>query len=238
LRHSNGTTPEPYTDSKGYFNGVNRRYQACVRGRFKKAIPFTEVVTGFRFERRCGKLPAKWILRGGLKVVSFFAPQLDAKLEGEHPHSLTPLGSTPQSISVDCYGDDESHMNMLDEKREEPVESHRTLLGESYSAPTSLQRAKLRKKAFDKLYVQQNKSLLTDPSKVYTFEFLQHLFNFQDFSIELGSMLGSVELEEILDGQPLQIMAAHGDTAVWSFDVWHECLWERAQFHHDQRAHE
>lgn len=232
LRHSNGTTRDPYDDRKGYFMGVNRRYQACVRGRFKKSLPLTEMVTGFRLNRKCGKLPAKWVLRGGLKVVSFFAPQLDAKLEGENPHSLTPLGSTPQAISVDYHAMD-ADLNLLEGKCEEPIEAHRTLLGESFAAPTSLQRAKMRKKAFDKLFVQQNKSFQTDPSKVYTFEFLQHLFNFEDFSIELGSMLGSVQLEEVLDGQPLQIMAAHKEQPLWSFDVWHECLWERAKLHDD-----
>jgi hypothetical protein len=233
MRFSEGTTSEPYDDGKGYFKGMNRRYQACVRGRFKKAIPFTETVTGFRFDRRCGKLPAKWVLRGGLKVLSFFAPQLDAKLEGERPHSLTPLGSTPQCIAVD---DSDEGANQLEGAHEEPVEAHRTLFGESFAAPTSLQRAKMRKKVFDKLFVQQAQHPMTDPSKVYTFEFLQHLFNFQDFSIELGSMLGSVQLKDVLDGQPLQIMAAHGEQPLWSFDIWHQCLWEEAMRHHEARC--
>lgn len=229
MRFSEGTTPDPYNDDKGYFKGMNRRYQACVRGRFKKAMPFTEMVTGFRFDRRCGKLPAKWILRGGLKVLSFFAPQLDAKLEGDRPHSLTPLGSTPQCIAVD---NNDEGLYSLEGVHEEPVEADRTLFGESYAAPTSLLRAKMRKKVFDKLFVQRSQNPMTDPSKVYTFEFLQHLFNFQDFSIELGSMLGSVHLKDVLDGQPLQIMAAHGEQSLWSFDIWHECLWEEAVKHH------
>jgi hypothetical protein len=45
-------------------------------------------------------------------------------------------------------------------------------------------------------------------------------------------MLGSVRLEEVLDGQPLQVMAAHGDQPLWSFDIWHESLWEKAKQHH------
>jgi hypothetical protein len=227
LRYAEGTTPEPYDDSKGYFKGVNRRYQALVRGRFKKSIPFTEMVTGFRCERKFGKLPAKWVLRSGLKVVSFFAPQLDAKLEGERPHSLTPLGSTPQSITID----DPESVKPLEDPTGEPVEGHRTLMGLQSDAPTSLQRAKFRKKAFDKLFVQKSQEPMADVSKIYTFEFLQHLVNFQDFSIELGNMLGSVELGEVLDGQPLQIMAAYGDQLLWSFDLWHESLWEQAKAH-------
>jgi hypothetical protein len=226
LRFSEGSTREPYDDSKGYFRGVNRRYHAIVRGRFKKEIPLTELVTGFRLKRSCGKLPPKLILRGGLKVISFFAPQLQAKFEGDQPYSLTPLGSTPQVIRVDTEETD-----LLESDREEPTAANITLLGESSLATSSLQRARTRKKAFDRLYVQKSKEPKADPSKIYSFEFLQHLLNFQEFSIELGSMLGSVELEDILEGQPLQVMASHGDVPLWSFDIWHECLWEKAQKH-------
>ncbi|KAL3921511.1 MAG: hypothetical protein SGILL_002709 [Bacillariaceae sp.] len=230
LRFIEGTTPEPYDDSKGYFKGVNRRYQTVVRGRFKKAMPFTHMVNGFRNDRRFGKLPAKWILRGGMKVISFFAPQLDAKLDGAHPYSLTPLGSTAQSMAVD---DPDTIPTSVEDGLSEPTEDHRCLIGQASDAPTSLQRAKLRKKVFDKHFVNKSKDIMSDPSKVYTMEFLQHLFNFETFSIELGNMLGSVELEEILDGQPLQIMAAFEDQPLWSFDVWHECLWNQATANED-----
>jgi len=266
LRYAEGTTPQPYDDNRGYFKGMNRRYQACVRGRFKTVMPFTELTTGFKLGRKFGKLPSKWVLKGALKVVSFFAPQLDIDLEGAtQPYSVTPLGSTPQCINVDdedeCYGhwiharketngcstssdedqlpkpcsdaieDSNAHMNPLDGVRVESSEARRSILGISGEDTTSLQRAKIRKKAFEKLYTQKSQHPKTDPSKIYTFEFLQHMFNFQDFSIELGNMLGSVKLEEMLDGQPLPIMASHGDKYLWSFDVWNECLWEQAKKH-------
>ena len=226
LRYSQGTTPEPYNDKMGYFRGMNRRYQAVVRGRFKKHIPLTELKTGFQLDRPCGRLPGKLILRGGLKVVKFFAPQLDAKLEGNRPHCLTPLGSTPQSISLDA-----KERDLIDGIREEPKEANQTLLGTTSTATASIQRARNRKKEFDKLFVNDAKDPKTDPTKIYTFEFLQHLFDFQDFSIELGSMLGKVDLEDILAGQPLQIMAAHGKHPIFSFDIWHKCLWEKAKKH-------
>lgn len=238
LRFAEGTTPEPYDDGVGYFQNMNRRYQACIRGRFKETIPFTELVTGLRFERKFGRLPSKWILKGALKVISFFAPQMDTKIDVDRPASLSPLGSTPQCIIIDedCNSNKngattDSSMNALDDIRIEPSEAHRSILGESFKGETSLLRAKMRKKIFDKLYVQKSLTPKTDPSKIYTFEFLQHLFNFQDFSIDLGNMLGSVYLEEMLNGQPLQIMAAHGDQSLWCFDVWHECLWEQARIH-------
>jgi len=263
LRHTNGTTPEPYDDGKGYFKGMNRRYQVCIRGRFKYELPFTELTTGFRLDRKFGKLPSKWVLKGALKVVSFFAPQLDLKMDGvEQPYSKTPLGSTPQCINVDDKEDEDDsktgghsiissssdedktsytntieesnvRMNPLDGVRVESSEAHRSLLGigADSGGTTSLQRARMRKKAFDKLYAQKSPDPKTDPSKIYTFEFLQHLVNFQDFTVELGSMLGSIKLEETLDGQPLPIMAYYGDKIIWSFDIWHECLWKQAQIY-------
>lgn len=120
---------------------------------------------------------------------------------------------------------------------EEPTDSASTLMGNSSTATSSLQRARHRKKLFDKLYVDQgapSSKLMTDPTKVYTFEFLQHLLSFDDFSIELGSILGSIPLQNILNGQPLQIMASHKhpvpnepnavQNRLWCFDIWHEML--------------
>ena len=271
LRYSEGTTPEPYDDTKGYFKGMNRRYQVCIRGRFKKEIPFTELTTGYKLDRKFGKLPSKWVVKGALKVVSFFAPQLEIKVEGvERPYSVTPLGSTPQCINVDdkeeeyqqrefnicdsssgsnsssssssdegkspdvnTIEDGNIRMNQLDGIRVESSEARRSILGIGLNSEgtTSLQRAKIRKKAFDKLYVKKARDPKTDPSKIYTFEFLQHMLNFQDFTVELGSMLGSLKLEDMLDGQPLPIMACYGEQTLWSFDVWNECLWKQAQKH-------
>ena len=289
IRHCEGTTPEPYDDTKGYFCGMNRRYQAVIRGSFRTALPLTECVTGFRMDRPCGKLPPKWIVKSALKVVSFFAPQLQARLDGRHPICLTPLGSTPQSVIVTdraTTNDDDNNNNncgadkyavagdstaidlcldMESPTLQEPISAHQTLLGEacpsssnasasSTSSASSMQRARFRKKAFDKLYTAHSPTPLADPHKVYTFEFLQHLVNFHDFSIELGSVMGNLSLKDMLDGQPLQIMAqwdhgrnTRGTTAaessssssavskddlsssmnlmpLWSFDIWHQEL--------------
>lgn len=222
LRYSNGTTQTPYRDDRGYFTGMNRRYQTVIRGRFKEAIPWTQCRTGFILDRPCGKLPAKWIMKGAVKVLSFFAPHLRVDLDCAKPMSITPLGSTPQVLRVQ----DPDEAYDLEEMQEEPAKKEQTLMGMATQAPSSLQRARARKKAFDKLYAHSSTDLKTDPSKVYTFEFLQHLFNFKEFSVELGSMLGSVPLAPMLDGQALPIMATHSDSdrRLWSFDVWHESL--------------
>ncbi len=60
---------------------------------------------------------------------------------------------------------------------QEPVEAQQTVLGEASGSSSALQRAKSRKKAFDKLFTQKSKTPLADTNKVYTFEFLQHLLS-------------------------------------------------------------
>lgn len=229
IRHAEGSTEKPYNDETGYFAGVNRRYQVVIRGRPLRALPLTELTTGFQLSRPCGKLPPKWILRGALKLVSFFAPQMQADFDGPKPMSVSPLGSTPQVLRVN--GD-----TNIEPGQEEPMTSQESLLGIASDDPSTLTRARCRKKAFDKLYTQQNKEPCLLPSNVYTFEFLQHLLNFSDFSIELGSMFGSISLVEMLDGQPLQVMAQHGDEKLWGFDVFHESLHSDAVKHDSSLA--
>jgi hypothetical protein len=191
-----------------------------------------------RLERPPGKLPPKWIVNGTLNVVRFFAPLLQTSIHGPRPYCLTPLGSTPQALIV---SDDVGHLDCsIEASQEEPKDNASTLLGHASSASSSLQRARYRKKHFDKMYSDNTTpGLMTDPQKVYTFEFLQHLLSFDDFSIELGSLVGSVPLPNILNGQPLQIMASHKhpipnaassddmtlpQNRLWSFDIWHEQL--------------
>jgi Protein of unknown function (DUF1769) len=48
VRGAQGTSKEPYDDTKGYFSDVNRKYQAVIQGRFKNSIPWTECLSGIR----------------------------------------------------------------------------------------------------------------------------------------------------------------------------------------------
>lgn len=143
--------------------------------------------------------------------------------------SLSPLGSAPQLLKVN------GNLQM-ECKQEEPIKIEETLMGVASHAPTTLARAKFRKKAFDKLYVEKSHNTPTlKPENTYTFEFLQHLLNFTDFTVELGSMLGSIPLKSVLDGQALPIMACTPDKKLWSFDVLHEDLMEDTVRHDRMR---
>lgn len=145
---------------------------------------------------------------------------------------MSPLGSTPQTIIVE---DNDGSSNVdIARSHSEPTDPPRTLLNKGSTSTSSVQRARHRKKNFDKLFSEKNKDFVTDPSKVYTFEFLQHLINFDDLSIDLGSMFGSISLSDVLNGQPIQIRACHDDRKLWAFDVWHELLYTDAE-RHDER---
>lgn len=183
----------------------------------------------FRLDRPCGKLPSKWIVKSATNFIRFFAPQLDVQIDGPHPYSLTPLGSTPQSLIVQSDSDDD--IIDISQSHSEPTEESHTLLNKASSSVSALQRARHRKKAFDKLFIDKDKEFVTDTRKVYTFEFLQHLINFDDFSVDLGSMFGSIFLADVLDGQPIQIRASHNDNTLWSFDIWHKSLYASSLLH-------
>lgn len=247
LRHVAGgaTTSAPehleYDDSKGYFAGLNRRYQVVIRGKFKKEIPVTGMVSGCVMDRPFGKLPPKWIMKGAVKVLSFFAPQLEVQMDCPRPKTMAPLGSTPQALVVQEIGP-QDELPLLDSAVEEPRQAKDSLVREVFQGNSSLQRARGRKKAFDKLYAAKSKTPLTQVSSggketYYTFEFLQHLVNFQDFSVELGSMLGSLPIAPIFAGHPLPIMAMikEGEQKIWSFDVWHESLVEGAKKYDEEK---
>ena len=105
-------------------------------------------------------------------------------------------------------------------------------------------RIKRRKRAFNKLYASRSKTPKFDPDSEYTFEFFQHLISFDDFSLNFMNPIGKHRLNGMLNGQPLKFMAAHqiqercegGETGgeqmrwLWSFDLWHESLYEDSKY--------
>mmetsp|Transcript_11183 Transcript_11183/g.14112 ORF Transcript_11183/g.14112 Transcript_11183/m.14112 type:complete len:219 (+) Transcript_11183:1-657(+) len=212
----------------------------------------TECVTGQIFNKPV-RTPSPYITNGAVKLVKFFAPRLQVNINCLTPMAISPLGSTPQSIQVDecsqsvVEGREKFRaINTIITDQNEPSASSRQLIHHANkSLKSSMARAKGRKKAFDKLCSINDKTKTFEAGKVYTFEFLQHLVNFDTFEINLGSILGTIKLSQMMNGQPLNIMAAHqyhledsagnscntatviGDymfEKLWCFDLWHESL--------------
>lgn len=241
--------------NESYFDGKKRRFQAIVKGKFKMPLSLSKCVTGQIFDRPAGKLPAKWIVSTFVKFVSAIAPQLEATIDGTTPKFLTPLCATAhtilckpdQSTTIPIYdGDDEKLKNYNIYQGSRDIETNIT--EPSANDPNSLlqtlpskqtdngmsgtvARQKTRKKVMN--YVAASKA--DDPKfeldKEYTFEFYQHLLLFgENFAVDMGAVVGKVQLAPCTDGQPLKFMAAvkTNDGALdylWCFDIWHESLY-------------
>ena len=241
IRKASGTTPGPYNDSIGYFSGLNRHYQSVIQGRFKRdGIPMIRCVAGQSFTGPLN-LPPAYIVKGGIRIMNFFAPRLQAKIEGHSPFITSPLGSTPQTIKVDNFNNTTNAnfraCSSISEEQEEPDNESRLIVPIKIgNGTTSISRTKARKKAFDRLCADGDDTLTFDTNRVYSFEFLQHLVDFQTFDLSLGNMFGKMDLSQALNGQPIKIMAAYQHPSqgsadrkeldlfdnLWSFDLWNE----------------
>eukprot|EP00804_Cyclotella_cryptica_P001352 CCRYP_014126-RB/>CCRYP_014126-RB protein AED:0.43 eAED:0.54 QI:0/0/0/1/1/1/2/0/699 len=199
-------------------------------------------------------LPPKWVLRASVKIAGLFSPRIDADLECSHPRILGPLCSMAQSLHVARGRDspvmDLPHVEPHFQSKESLVHDLRKnhsgggVAGGGGGSHSSVQ---IRKKAFDSVYdarmatlsLPQSSSPCFDPNAVYTFEFLQHLIDYNDFSLDFGSIVGKMKLGGALKGQPCRFVAGvvprKGDIGerdltlgdldcLWSFDLWHETL--------------
>lgn len=232
-------TPKTNELETGYFKGLNRHYQCVVRGRFKRqGIPMIHTYSGQLFQKPL-KLPAQFIVQGGMKIMSFFAPMIQANLGSKRPYVLTPLGSSPQTIHVEDLVLSNRHQYRSDstitEKVQEPVDNANKLIPVKCGAEScSTFHTKARKKAFDKLCIANDTSLTFQIDKIYTFEFLQHLIDFSKFEVSLGNIIGNHKLGKMINGQPMNVMSAYQyrdettnqikQESLWSFDLWHESI--------------
>lgn len=207
-------------------------------------------------KRKEESLPPKWVLRASVKIAGLFSPRMDADLECARPRILSPLCSMAQSLHVD-HGDGERPA--LEAPHVEPNHSSNESLvrelggGRRTIDNGSSSSVQIRKKAFDAVYdrrisqpLSSNASPCFDTDATYTFEFLQHLIDYNDFSLDFGSIVGKMKLGGALRGQPCRFVAGvttprsgcgrranQGQSSsltlrdldcLWSFDLWHESL--------------
>jgi Protein of unknown function (DUF1769) len=209
----------------------------------------SECVTGQVFDRRAGKLPARWVVTNFIKLVTILAPQLEARVDGNAPCFLTPLVATAQTVLARERRGDDMPVDM-EEAVEEPSTSdseslmHESLIGAlSYSVQSDssvVGRMKARKKVYNGISAKKVDTPWFSTGKEYTFEFYQHMLDFgEELAIDMGRPIGKVSLVQALDGQPIKVMAAqrNPDTNkldfLWSFDIWHESLFSLAEFAND-----
>ena len=197
-------------------------------------------------------LPSKWALRAAVQVAGVFSPRMDADLECKHPRILSPLCSSAQTIIVSrnntSGGGNSTRIEEL--LKEPPVSSDASLVKDisKFSTTnhnkhaTTINHTQQRKSLFDDMYdahtdssSQSNNTstVCFDPNAEYTFEFLQHLIDYNDLSLDLGKFIGKVKLSGGLRGQPARFVSVvkkrrHENPTpdnldfLWSFDIWHK----------------
>lgn len=231
-----------------YFGEKNRRYQVCIRGRFKQKVVMASCVSGLLLDQPLvisrktnSNAPPRWILRAAVKIANILSPRMDAELECDHPRVLSPLCSTAQTIRKLVKKEEPVY---LDEPHEEPrPDSAASLVADLKKRSgdeNDANYAQYRKRTFNTIYddyVQSdsNESPHFDDSE-YTFEFLQHLVDYNDLSLDLGRAMGKIKLGAALRGQPVRIIAISNprdeqgkiakavlsdQTSLWAFDLWH-----------------
>lgn len=197
----------------GLFQGRKRKTHLVVQGQFKRAMNFSEVLTGQEFERKLLHIPGMRVLNVLLIMAKRMSPSMLAGFK-PRPHVLAPVAAGAQIINCSKPGDEPALDN--------PVEDMRLLgpkftkqNGEALSGPD-------RKRLMSDQKNQAN--LQYDKDNVWTFHFWQHLLDLSTFKLDMS--LRQFSLSGHLDGQPLALMAKNRKTGeyLWNFEVWHESL--------------
>ena len=202
-------------------------------------------------------LPPKWVLRASVKIAGLFSPRMDADLECLQPRILTPLCSVAQTVQVartatSTHNGEECCPDLMKAHVEPHHGSKHSLVHElkqykkTVQDHTTSSSVQIRKKTFDSIYDARLSNTLRptpqfDTDATYTFEFLQHLIDYNDFSLDFGSIVGKMKLGGALKGQPCRFVAGivnrekneqkgcstaliREGGCLWSFDLWHESL--------------
>jgi len=210
---------EDHYGQESYFTNRKRRFQAVIKGKFKKPLPMSDCVTGQVFERPAGKLPGKWVVKQLIRFFTILAPQLDASLDGNKPRFLSPLVATAHTVLSEDEDEHPSDRNSIDSSLrlkqrdrhldldveadlQEPHSLDSSSVLSSLATNTDLgitipdttsfsatNRSLTRKKIFNSLSANRTPEPRFDTDKIYTFEFYQHLLDFGD---ELALDMGRI----------------------------------------------
>lgn len=242
------TADSSVASNHDYFGEKNRKYQVCIRGRFKRKVVMASCVSGLLLDQPLSisrktniNAPPRWVLRAAVRIANLLSPRMDAELECHHPRVLSPLCSTAQTIRKK---DEREKPVYLDEPHEEPRSDSTTSLVADLKKrgddENNNNYAQYRKRTFNAIYDEyvqsdSNESPHFDDSE-HTFEFLQHLVDYNDLSLDLGRVMGKIKLGAGLRGQPVRITALSNPrdengriadavlsdhTSLWAFDLWH-----------------
>ena len=195
-----------------YFLGRRRKFQAIVQGRFKEPLKLSDVLTGHEFAKPLKGLPPPWVVSAGTNLIRRLAPGANIVLHEKQPRALAILAATSQLISADMPGNEpDITSNQIDEDV--------SLFGGIFEGGHVTPARRKRHLASPDRAAKYS----FDTESVYTFDFYQNILDTATYSLDLGfTKLG---MTKVLDGQPIQILAKHGDgRSIWNLQVWHKNL--------------
>eukprot|EP00300_Choanocystis_sp_HF-7_P011892 c17656_g1_i3.p1 GENE.c17656_g1_i3~~c17656_g1_i3.p1 ORF type:complete len:279 (-),score=65.53 c17656_g1_i3:518-1354(-) len=214
------TTP----GAEQYFAGKRRVSSTVIQGRFKQALPFSDVVMGQQFDKPVSR-PSPWIVRAGLAVMRTLAPTLEVQLDNNSAHFVSPLVALAQTIHI--AADNEPvpalHVGMDFE------ENVKHLGGKFAHKTTTFSQRKSHYHTSKNLTPQPMAQQGGDcpaafefsPEFTYTFDFYQDLFSPNTFVFRILGM--NFEVQRLIGQQPLLTMAKSKrlQKDLWRFEYWH-----------------
>jgi Protein of unknown function (DUF1769) len=208
-----------------YFAGRNRVLQTVLQGRFKKAIPMSQVHVGGLFKEPMRLAPPPFFM--GLLNMLFHrvAPGTILDFHSANPKMLSLYAGAAQTVSVDAPGQEPDMM---------AVDLPENFVGHSVDGTNAAAAADNKTlKPFRSIADRRRK--LTKPSQAAKYEFdVDHVYTLQGYqdSLDYGSyhvrlpVYGMFPLAPAIGPQPMSITAiTTSGEIIYDLCVWHESVY-------------
>ena len=208
--------------TRSYFEGKNRISACFVQGKFKKEIPFNEVLTGQNFSKKLQNLPSSFLIQMLFGVLNRISPNMVADVTCPKPYLLTPLIAAAQTVHICKPGQKPPNLSDIFSRdlSDNDLEDCSLLFPPSQKKMTYNKR----RKHFNTM--KNMDGLSFDTENTYTFGFWQDIFDSTKFMAILP--FGSYDVSKYMNEQPMQVMAKIGVKGeyVWCAEMWHRKLFE------------
>ena len=198
--------------SNSYFSHDRKRIlQIVVQGRFKEVLKMSDVYFGDIYKEPLSTMPHPSIVSLVKKLFKVLVPGVMVDLSSKTPKILVLYAGCTKSLSINFPGSEPS-MSEVDTPEDT------ALLGKFSSS-------KNRKKVLAN--PRKASKFEFDPKYVYTFHHYDDVKDLVNYELNFP-VIGKIDVKKILKTQPMTLNSATGDgRSVFSFDIWHESVWQK-----------
>ena len=197
-----------------YFEGLNRKLEVVVQGKFLQNIPMDEVYVGQAFEESI--CPSNFLTTLLSPLINLLQPASQTNITCKQPYILSPLMSTMQKVSIDAPGSEPKIQNFNE------INENLNAIGIAMSSTD-------RKNYFSSQSNLASHNFVSD-GNIWTFDFYQHLLCIDSFEIGVSAL--KVDITSIIGKQAVKHMAIRwkpnngthplNSESIYSFDFFHE----------------